>query len=263
MREERAGTSDPFRLFDAHVHVGRWTTPDFAGREGSLDEAIAALSGAGVSGALVMTTDARDNEGLLEAVRTYDGPLGLRLAAWVDPGDPATGAFLDAHLDEVHALKVHPSFAKLPVTAPGFAPFLRLAERRALPVVVHCGRWREIAGWELAIEVAERHSAATFLLSHMGGDSPALVLATAAAIRDRGLRNVYLGTESIREYWLVRRATDVVGPDRVVFGSDHNLNHPASFIAVVRAMGLDPASEALILGGNARRLFGGPRLDIA
>ncbi|MBM4395578.1 MAG: amidohydrolase family protein [Deltaproteobacteria bacterium] len=251
--------TDGFRVFDAHVHVGRWLTPDFAGRESDLADAAGVLAGAGVTGALVMTTDARDNEGVLAAVRAWQGPLELRFAAWADPADPAALPFLARNAGEVAALKVHASFARLPITDPAFEPFLAHAGRAGLPVVVHCGRWREVAGWEMALEAADRHPEVPFILSHMGGDSPALVLGAAQAVRDRGLANAHLGTESIREYWLVRRALDLVGPEKVLFGSDHNLNHPGAFLAVARALGLDAASEALVLGGNARRLLAGSR----
>jgi len=71
-------------VFDAHCHVGRWLVPDFAGRATDLLDSMTALASAGVLEALVMTTDARDNEGLLAAVRSWRGPVSLYFAAWVD-----------------------------------------------------------------------------------------------------------------------------------------------------------------------------------
>ncbi|NOZ02533.1 MAG: amidohydrolase family protein [Deltaproteobacteria bacterium] len=243
-----------FHRFDAHVHVGKWQTPDFAGRSSDLDDVSSVLADAGLTGALLMPTDAVDNQGLLEAIRAFDTDMNLLFAAWIDPEAPGLKAFLD-HGD-VRALKFHPSFQRRPITDESFRPFLELAARRGLPVVVHCGRWREVAGFELALEAASRYPGVPFVLSHMGGDSAELVLGAARAIGDNHLQNVYLGTESIREYWLVQRALDIVGPRRVVFGSDHNLNHPASFLAVVEALDISSAERNLVLGGNAKRLFG-------
>lgn len=250
---------DPFQVFDAHVHVGRWLTPDFEGRESDLADVTRVLRSAGITGALVMPTDAGDNEGLLrEVVRHGETPgaaPALFFAAWVRPGDDSIHDFLQTHHSRVHALKIHPSFNRLPVTDPSFEPFLALASARRWPVVVHCGRWREVAGYERALDVAERHPDIPFILSHMGGDAPALVLGAARAVGERGLQNAFLGTESIREYWLVAQALDLVGPERLVFGSDHNLNHPASFLAVIAALDLAPAERSMVLGGNARRLL--------
>lgn len=252
--------ADPFQVFDAHVHVGRWLTPDFAGRESDLADVTRVLRSCGVTGALVMPTDSGDNEALLGQVRAHQAAPGaapvLFFAAWVRPGDDSLKAFLERNLSRVSALKVHPSFNRVPITDPAYESFLTLASRERWPVVVHCGRWREVAGFEFALEAAARYPDVPFLLSHMGGDSPALVLGAARAIRERGLANAHLGTESIREYWLVARALDLVGPERLVFGSDHNLNHPASFLAVIEALDLGPKDRAMILGGNARRILG-------
>ncbi len=251
--------ADPFQVFDAHVHVGRWLTPDFAGRASDLADVTRVLRSCGVTGALVMPTDSGDNGGLLQDVGAHQAAPGaapvLFFAAWVRPDDDSLKDFLDENLSRIHALKIHPSFNRRPITDPACEPFLAVAERHRLPVVVHCGRWREVAGYEIALEAAERHPDLPFILSHMGGDAPALVLGAARMVRERGLSNAFLGTESIREYWLVAQALDLVGPERLVFGSDHNLNHPASFLAVIEALGLAPAERALVLGGNARRLL--------
>jgi hypothetical protein len=246
---------DAFDVFDAHVHAGRWLTPDFAGRESSLDQVCDVLDRAGITGALVMPTDAGDNNGLLDAVAGRVGFPALRFAAWINPSAPGLPGWLEANASRIDAIKVHPSFCRLPITAPAFTPFLEFAREHSLPVVVHCGRWREVAGFELSLERARAFPEVPFILSHMGGDSPGLVLGAVDALGDGTLPNVHLGTESIREYWLVGRAVDALGPERLVFGSDHNLNHPKSFLAVLDALDISPDARALILGGNARRLI--------
>lgn len=246
---------DPFARFDAHVHVGQWRTPDFGGHGSDLSEVARVLADTGFTGALVMPTDAGDNAGTLAAIDAYEGTPSFRFAAWIDPGDPTLPSFLAAHADRIDALKFHPSFSRLPLTAPAFEPYLRHAAAKALPCVVHCGRWQEVAGWSVALKVAEAFPSVPFLLAHMGGDSPALVAGAVAAIRDRRLANAHLGTESIREYWVVGRALDAIGCERLVFGSDHNLNHPASFLAVIDALHLSSTERDAVLGGNARRIL--------
>jgi len=246
----------PSSIFDAHVHVGKWLTPDFHGRESDLHDVADTLDRTGIEGALAMPTDAGDNAGLLAEMKDYRGKVDFLFAAWIDPTDTNLNGFLKANAGTIRALKFHPSFSRTPITDDTFRPFLEYAGDNGLPAVVHCGRWLEKAGYELALEAATRYQTVPFILSHMGGDSPGLVMGAANAVSDRRLENVYLGTESIREYWLVGRALELVGPERIVFGSDHNLNHPASFIAVVDALDLPAADRDLILGGNARRLLG-------
>ncbi|MBL6976391.1 MAG: amidohydrolase family protein [Deltaproteobacteria bacterium] len=246
---------DTFQVFDAHVHVGRWKTLDFAGRTSHLEDVADVLTGAGCTGALVMPTDEADNQGLLDAVKAWKKRPCFLFAAWINPEVTGLEGFLSDHLADIRALKFHPSFQRRPITDITYRPFLDLAGREGLPAVVHCGRWREIAGYELALEAAAAHPDVPFILSHMGGDSPGLVTGAATAIRDGRMDNVYLGTESIREYWLVRRALEIVGPEKLVFGSDHNLNHPASFLAVVDALDLSDTDRKLVVGGNARRIL--------
>ncbi len=246
---------DPFARFDAHVHVGRWKAPDFAGHGSGLDEVAAVLSEAGFTGALAMPTDLGDNPGTLAAIQAFQGSPTFLFAAWIDPADPTLPAFLERHDDRIAALKFHPSFCRRPLTDPAFQPYLRHAAARRLPCVVHCGRWQEVAGWGIALEVAGKHPEIPVILAHMGGDSPALVTGAAQAIQERDLHNVFLGTESIREYWVVGRALDLLGCVRLVFGSDHNLNAPGSFLAVLDALRLSPSERAAILGGNARRIL--------
>ncbi len=241
-------------IFDAHVHAGKWLAPDFGGHSTTLEQTAHVLADAGISGALVMPTDSGDNDGLLSALATYRGPVRFLAAAWAMPDCTGFGTELDA--GAFAAVKIHPSFCRRPVSDPCWVPAIGAARERGLPVVVHCGRWQEMAGWGILLDTARRWPDVTFVMAHMGGDSPGLVRAAAGAIASGRVGNVYMGTESIREYWVLADAVRTVGADRVLFGSDHNLNAPSSFLAVVRAAGLSVGEQAAILGDNALRLFG-------
>lgn len=243
-----------FEVFDAHVHVGRWKTPDFVGRLTSLAETAAVLEGAGITGALVMPTDEGDNTGIHRAARMHNGSCKFFFAAWVDPRDETLPGFLKLYSSDIYALKVHTSFIRMAINASALTPYLDIAETMQWPVVVHCGRWREVAGFEHALQLAAERPELKLILSHMGGDSPVLVTEAARAARD--LPNVFFGTESIREDWVIRKAIDLLGASRLLFGSDHNLNHPAPFLTLLRTLGLAKKDLDLILGGNAYALFG-------
>jgi aminocarboxymuconate-semialdehyde decarboxylase len=114
----------------------------------------------------------------------------------------------------------------------------------------------------------ERHPGLRIVLSHGGG--------AALALRGR-LRHAHLAvavagarlTESVetslrrlRYDTVVHDATvlaalvEFAGPDRVLLGSDHpfDMGDPDP-VGSVRHLGLAPAAEALVLGGNARRLM--------
>lgn len=238
--------------FDMHCHVGSWQTPDFCSRQTELKDLVTLYERLGFSGALITTTDMAKNRALSRGIRAYSGKLDLRFAFWATPDNLDMAGSLAT---EIAALKIHPTFLRRPVTDPVFEPFLALATKHSWPVVVHCGRWQEVAGYGLALEVAQRHPALNIVLSHMGGDSPCLVHDTVDKIRSMGLKNAFLGTESIRQFDLVQYAVSKLGAKHVIFGSDYNLNSPSAFVGVILDAGFTVENTEMILKTNACQLL--------
>ena len=249
-------------IIDAHVHVGDWSHADFLGRGASLDQTLAVMAGAGVSGAAIMPTDRCDNAGLLGEASAADRGVALWFFAWVRPvGDGAGRGDLDwvqANRARVTGLKIHPSLSRVRVTDESFAPALELAEAHGMVVVVHCGRWQEMASYRFAIEAARRHPRARFLLAHAGGDTPPLATGAAELVRDQRVDNVWFDFAGLREHWVVERNIALLGAERYLMGSDFNLAHPLMYIGAVRGMRLTDEQRGRVLGGNALDLFGAP-----
>jgi len=63
----------------------------------------------------------------------------------------------------------------------------------------------------------------------------------------------------VRRFDLLEEAIRRAGPRKLLFGSDGPWLHPAVELAKIRALGLAPADEALVLGGNLLRLIAGVR----
>ena len=117
--------------------------------------------------------------------------------------------------------------------------------------------------------VLERHPNLRILLAHAGG----AILSLRGRLRhshtfqpDARSRLTESPVDSIRRFYLdtvthdqtlLRAAIEFAGADRVLLGSDYpfdmGLERPAE---PVRELGLDPADEEAILGGNALRLLG-------
>jgi predicted TIM-barrel fold metal-dependent hydrolase len=77
--------------------------------------------------------------------------------------------------------------------------------------------------------------------------------------------NVHADTSGVRRFDLLEAAVRRAGPRKLLFGSDGPWLHPGLELAKVRALGLAPADEALVLGGNLLRLMAGvrvPRLQV-
>lgn len=249
-------------IIDAHIHVGAWNHADFLGRKNDLGETLAMMRTAGVDGAVLMPSDRRENPALLDAIRRevsagFRGPLWM--FAWVGPSEGGAGAEIDwvrEHRAEITGLKIHPSLSKVPASAEGFRPLLELADELGLCVLIHCGRWTEVAGFAHAVAVAARYPRVRFLFAHAGGDTPPNAVGAARAVAEHGLTNVWFEVSGLREYWVIEHTVKFLGAERYLLGSDFPLAHPLMYVAAVRAMSLSEEDKAKILGQSALALLG-------
>jgi predicted TIM-barrel fold metal-dependent hydrolase len=242
-------------LIDGHIHAGYWSPGRFLGRGVPFAELERCLEECSLDGAVLTTTDLRDNEAVAAFV---SAPRSKRywFFPWVNPARPDDLEFLKRRRRDIHGIKFHPSCDLVKVTDDRARPFLSFAADQGLPVIVHCGRWQEMSSYAFALEVAGRHQGVNFVLSHMGGDTPELETATIEKTCASGLRNVFLGIEGVREYWAVQLAVERMGADKVIFGSDYPLGHPRMYLGLVDALRLTEGERAAVLGGNILGLLG-------
>jgi predicted TIM-barrel fold metal-dependent hydrolase len=227
----------------------------FLGRGTPFEYMEACLADCGIDGAILTSTDKRDNDAVAAFIAAGSGRK-YWFFPWVNPSVKEDLAYLRSNRAVIHGIKLHPSCDKIRITDPRTEPFLRFADAEGLAVMVHCGRWQEMSSYRFALEAAANYPDTLFVLSHMGGDMPELEMGTIRGVIEGGLENVLLGIEGVREYWAVQEAVDRLGADRVVFGSDFPLGHPRMYMGLVDALTLTPAQKELILGGNALRLVG-------
>ncbi len=138
-------------------------------------------------------------------------------------------------------------------------PVLRRAAELGVPVLHHA--WyktvqhvaEESDPGDIA-DLAARHPRTTIVMAHLGGGGWRGVRAVAAR------PNVVVDTSGAQpDQGLVEYAVRTLGPRRVLFGSDWPLRDFAVQRARVEGAQLSARQRALILGGNARRIFGAER----
>lgn len=241
-------------IIDGHIHAGFWSPGNFLGRGVPYEEIDACLEECSIEGAVLTSTDLRRNDEVIDFIER--AAKRYWFFPWVNPSVEGELEYLESRRDRISGFKLHPSVDKVRVSDPIVTPYLEFAARENLPVMVHCGRWQEMASYRLALDAARAHPECVFILSHMGGDTPELEMGTIDGIDEYGLDNVHLGTEGVREYWAVERAVRVLGADRVIFGSDFPLGHPRMYMGVIDALRVDERERALILGGNILNLIG-------
>jgi uncharacterized protein len=107
-----------------------------------------------------------------------------------------------------------------------------------------------------SLEAVESNPKVSFILAHLGNfashDWHEHVRAIQAAKR---LPNLYLDTSSVVFVPFLEQAARELPTEKLVFGSDGPLLDCRIELAKVRLLKLPPEQEALVLGGNIRRLL--------
>lgn len=242
------------RIIDSHIHIGKWSNI-FFNYESTVEEAVEVMKSSGVDAAVCMPADATRNEDLFNETMSRED-FKFYYKAWINPDDPELDGFLAKNIDNISLFKIHPSIQRRRITDESYDKYLRLAAEKRKPVVVHCGRWQEIAGYTFPLEAAKKYPELILILAHLGGDQPSLYLECSKEIKKPEFRNVYLGTESVREFYFVNKVVHTAGAERVIFGSDYNLCLPKTFIPVIESLKIPEEDKELIFSGNILRLIG-------
>jgi len=143
------------------------------------------------------------------------------------------------------------------------APLMELAVNLAMPVLVHCS---EPAGHrypgkgnttpEKVYRFIENFPENQIICAHWGGGLPFYGLMPEVP---EVLKNVFF--DSAASPFLYRpgvypTVAGLVGPDRIIFGTDYPLIQYPRAMGHLADAGLEERDRAAILGGNALRLFG-------
>ena len=103
--------------------------------------------------------------------------------------------------------------------------------------------------------MVERHPEVVFVMAHPGEYGEFM----RHMARAQKSRNYYLDLSGygVFRYGMLRHAIDVMGAERILFGSDFPTCNPAMYLGSVTMDGLISDEEReLILSGNAKRLLG-------
>ncbi|NLE68501.1 MAG: amidohydrolase family protein, partial [Lentisphaerae bacterium] len=142
--------------------------------------------------------------------------------------------------------KLLPGYWNIPVTDPSYRPVWDYADRHRLPILLHT--WDDpYDSPAMLSEIAPRYPQAVFLLGHSGGGTRGRFEAEALA---RANKNVYL--EFCGSFTTPRpfeTSMEIVGKDRIVFGSDAAAHDMAWELG--RYLSLPLPDDDLILGLGA------------
>jgi uncharacterized protein len=232
------------------------------------------LNGHGVERASIIASMPGDESSVLAAANAY--PNRFWAYAMVNPTDPKGSVE-----PGLKAICLFPAMHRYSLHDPRVEPLIEQAAAQGSAVFVHCGVLtvgiRKKLGLPSLFDmrfsnpldlhaIALRHPRTAFLVPHFGAGffREALMLGDLCP-------NVYLDTSSSNSWMryegldlktVFRRALDVLGPKRLLFGTDSsffprgwNAAVFAEQTSVLKEIGVGAADARLILGENLQRLF--------
>jgi len=241
------------KIIDGHTHIGQWSSI-FLKYKSDIKDAVKIFQSSGVSEAVCMPADAEPNEKLLKDISGIKN-FRFHFCAWINPFDKSLDNFLDKNLNSIKFFKIHPSLIRKKVTDKIYKKYVGIAADSKIPLIIHCGRWTDVAGYRFPLKLAEMYPELRVILAHLGGDQPALCISCADEIKNKKFKNVFLGTESVREFYFVNEVVKRTGPEKIIFGSDYNLGLPKMYIPIVESLKITPSEKELIFSGNIIRLL--------
>jgi predicted TIM-barrel fold metal-dependent hydrolase len=240
------------QIIDVHGHLGVWNFP-IPGC-GTKENLLRLCDRYGIRHLLCSSAEAinydmeRGNATLAEALAGQDRLLGY---VYCNPNFLELSCQeMDRYLQEPHfvGVKIHPSYAATPISAPAMADLLAEVSRRARLVQIHTYSAADAAAMA---QVAAQYPQVNFIMAH------ACALASnAAADVARQHRNLFLDfccSHALRGR--VEYALATCGAEQIVFGSDMDLLDPAFTLGMFEEAQLSPEQRHAIFYANAARLL--------
>jgi predicted TIM-barrel fold metal-dependent hydrolase len=107
---------------------------------------------------------------------------------------------------------------------------------------------------DVTASLAERFPELNLIVAHLGGAHDEVKIDEFLALAQR-YPNVYLDTSWTNCSWKMPEAIELCGADKVLFGSDGPLVHPAIELMKVRVCRLSREDEEKVLWRNLARLL--------
>lgn len=141
-------------------------------------------------------------------------------------------------------------------------PLVETLKRHQLPLLIHASEpvGHEYPGKgavtpEVLYPFITAYPEITIVCAHWGGGLPFYALMPEVK---EALGNVFFDTAATPFLYAPRvygQAVQLVGAEKILFGSDYPLLSPGRLLKDIRSQNLPPETEELILSGNARRLL--------
>lgn len=249
----------PIPVIDCHGHVG--THVDFPAYEASPESMVAVMDHLNIERLAVTSTLAcyndcpRGNEEVSALLKRW--PKRFLGYITVNPNLPRQALNELERWRDFHQrplIKLHPGLHHYPVTGEHYRPVWDYANQTEAVVLVHTWDSDANCGPLLFPQIARAHPRARILLGHSGVTWRGYHQAMEAAER---AQNLYLDLSGSQNHRLILdRATERLGAERILFGSDLPYLEASMTLARVLTSRISDVAKERILRTNFMELTG-------
>lgn len=246
-------------IIDSHVHIGRtekteraWSFNNYAEY---MDKHGIDLTIAMPNVSNVLSPSDLNNTFLLE-YHNVDTKVKsqYKLLLLIDIHDKSVRSQADMYGGFICGLKYHPSISRVNVDDVRFYRWVDVALDKGWPILIHCGR-DPISHIKYLVDMAKRMPRVNFIAAHMGGNSTDLIEEAIKIVKSKQVDNVYLDTSNGKLPWLIEKAVDVLGKDKVLFGSDEPYADVRVAKYLIDLSKISTEAKECIFYKNIRRLY--------
>ncbi|MFN7925182.1 MAG: amidohydrolase family protein [Bryobacteraceae bacterium] len=244
-------------LIDVHSHLGQYSIGSMSA-DG--DRLCALYRQAGVTHAVSFSIEAcyggidAGNRSTLAHAAEQD-MLSVMVVAHPSHYEPSRAWIAQARSNpKIVGIKLHPALGNWDLLS---RASLRLMEEAiapaGLPVLSHIGNDSPNSTIDKYLELAGRFPSVRFIAAHLGVGITGLADTAIDAWSRTPRENVWFDMGTLRAFLTgsVEALLRVVGPDRILFGTDAPLYHPAPFVRMLEALEIDDLARQRIAWVNA------------
>jgi len=209
-------------IIDSHVHIGKTektkrsftleTYYDLMKRN-VIDKSIVMPNLSNIINTSIL------NEQLINEYLSSDLKEKFGVLIVIDPRDRTTLKQIDMYGDIICGLKYHPSISETILDSPEMNDFLVCAAELGFPILIHCGRhWRSDVKY--LVKTAKKFKTINFIAAHLAGNATDIIEKSIDILAVEKLNNIYLDTSAGKLPWLIEKAINNIGIDKIIFGSD-------------------------------------------
>jgi uncharacterized protein len=249
MKVQRPVSYDGVKI-DAHTHIGKFGS--WARLESTAEELLAQMELYNVSKSALFYLD---NNLVRHTVSKYpDKFVGY---VWPNPneGEKAVELVSKALREwRFKGIKLHPLIHSFLPNDDSVYPIMEQARKFKVPVAIHSGHPPFSLPWSIG-ELAENFRDVTIVMLHMGHGHGVYIQAAINTARRND--NIYLETSGMPMHTKIKEAMQLVGNERVMYGSDSPFHEPEVEIQRICAAGLGTSELERIFYRNAKETLKG------